>query len=96
MLMTVATHQTLEAISIIISLLLKAMLSLFTSCLTTVGDVVQLPSQLINTLSTITAYGSWIVGTDLLLILCACVTFWTTSKIVIGLFAYIWDLVPFT
>lgn len=69
---------------------------IFTSILTGIGNAVSLPSDLINVLATITGYGAWIVGSDLLLTIFACVTFWTSTKIVIGLFTYIWELLPLT
>lgn len=61
-----------------------------------VVSFLSLPVDLINVLSTITGYGSWVVGGDLLLIVLGCVVFWWGVKISIGLGVYIWRLLPFT
>ena len=57
---------------------------------------VTIPFDLMSTLGTITGFGSWIVGGDLLLLLVASVTFWTATKLSLGLALWLWKLLPFT
>lgn len=62
----------------------------------TLPHFVAIPSDLMMVLGNIMSFGSYIIGADLLLIFASCVTFWTTVKISLGLFLFVWDLLPFT
>jgi len=55
-----------------------------------------LPTQLISTLATITGYGAYVVGADMLVIICTVVMFWLGVKATLGLVLFIWRLLPFT
>lgn len=59
-------------------------------------EIVGLPTQFINTLSTIMCYGTWVVGLDIMVIFVTNVIAWWTIKFSIGLFVWIWELLPFT
>lgn len=59
-------------------------------------EIVGLPYQVINTLSTITVYGIWIVGADILGIFVSMIIGWWTVKLVVGLVVWIWELLPLT
>lgn len=58
--------------------------------------VITLPTQMISALATITGYGAFIIGSDLLLIFATVVTFWFTVKCTIGLIVFVWKLLPLT
>ena len=68
----------------------------FLDTLISTVSMVTLPIDMISALSTVSAYGSWIVGSDLLLLFATCVFTWTTIKIGIGLVLFVWRLLPFT
>lgn len=57
---------------------------------------VTIPTDLMSTIGSITGFGSWIVGGDLLLLLVGSVTFWTATKLSIGLALWLWKLLPLT
>lgn len=57
---------------------------------------VALPFQLVGALGSITGYGAYIVGGDLLLIFASVVAFWLTVKLLIGIILFIWRLLPLT
>ena len=59
-------------------------------------EIVHLPEQIIQTLSTIMAYGVWIVGLDVLGIIVTTVVTWWTIKFTVGLVVFIWELLPLT
>lgn len=61
-----------------------------------VGSSVDIPTNTIEVLSTITCYGAYIVGTDLLLLFFSCVVFWACVKMTVGLCIFIWKLLPLT
>lgn len=58
-------------------------------------SILTLPTDLISAISTLGAYGSWVVGSDLLMLVGACVFHWTTIKITCGLVLFVYRLVPF-
>lgn len=68
---------------------LKGLLSLVTS-------PIKLPIEMFSVLGNITSFGSWIIGSDLLLMFVSCVVFWTGLKITVGLAIFIWELLPLT
>lgn len=57
---------------------------------------ITLPFNLISTLATITGFGSYIVGADLLIIISGCILFWSGIKIVVSFVLFVWDLLPLT
>jgi len=57
---------------------------------------ITLPTQMISALSTITGYGAYVVGGDLLLIVSSAIGFWLTAKLTVGLILFVWRLMPFT
>lgn len=59
-------------------------------------EIVGLPFQYISTLSTITAYGIWIVGLDVMAIIVTTIVGWWTIKMTVGLVLWIWELLPLT
>lgn len=50
----------------------------------------------IKTLQAITCYGSYVIGSDMLLIVCTTIAFWLSVKIGLGLILFIWRLLPLT
>jgi hypothetical protein len=80
-------------------MIFETMLQFCTSLICTAVSlcgVITLPSNLLSTLQAVTCYGSYVVGSDLLLIFCSNVTFWLAAKVTIGLVLFIWRLLPFT
>lgn len=59
-------------------------------------EVIHLPEQFIKTLSTITAYGTWIVGLDILTLFVTMIVTWWTIKFAVGVVVFIWELLPLT
>ena len=59
-------------------------------------EFVALPTQLINTLLTITSYGVWIVGADIMALFTASVIAWWVIPMSIGLIIWIWERLPLT
>lgn len=63
---------------------------------TSLFSAVSLPTSMIGGLATITGYGAYVVGSDLLLIVASVITFWLSVKITVGIILFIWRLLPFT
>lgn len=59
-------------------------------------EFINLPTQLIGTLSTILAYGNWVVGIDIMALFVGSVVFWWVFKMSIGLIVWVWDRLPLT
>ena len=57
---------------------------------------VQIPEQGIAVLATVTAYGSYVVGADLLLCFASVVTTWMIFKFSVGIGLFLWRLLPLT
>lgn len=57
---------------------------------------IQIPKQGIEALATVTAYGSYVVGADLLLCFASVVATWMLMKITVGVGLFIWRLLPLT
>lgn len=60
------------------------------------ANAVAIPVNGIQTLATFTSYGSYIVGSDLLLTFCSVVLMWMTIKLSVGIGLFIWRLLPLT
>lgn len=59
-------------------------------------EMLSLPTQLISTLGTILAYGTWIVGIDVMAVFVGTVVFWWGIHLSIGLAIWLWKLLPLT
>lgn len=59
-------------------------------------EIVHLPYQFINVLSTILSYGIWIVGADVFGLFITSVVSWWVIKFTVGLVIWIWELLPLT
>lgn len=59
-------------------------------------EIFQLPTQFINVLTSILAYGNWIVGVDIMILFVGCVVFWWVFHMSIGLIVWVWKLLPLT
>ena len=56
----------------------------------------ELPLSLISTLSNILAYGTWIIGIDVMALFVGSVVSWWTIHMSIGLIVWIWERLPLT
>lgn len=59
-------------------------------------SLASIPVDMIKALQTVCAYGSWIVGADLLLVFASCVFVWTGVRIASGIVVFIWKMLPLT
>lgn len=59
-------------------------------------EFIGLPTQTIQTLTTILVYGNWIVGVDILALFASTVVFWWVFKMSIGLIVWVWEKLPLT
>ena len=59
-------------------------------------EIIQIPKQGIEALATVTAYGSYVVGADLLLCFASVVATWMLMKITVGVGLFLWRLLPLT
>ena len=59
-------------------------------------EIVGLPLQTINTLSTILVYGVWVVGADILALFVGFIVGWWGIKFLVGLVVWVWELLPMT
>lgn len=57
-------------------------------------EVLNLPYNLINTLSTILQYGTWVVGSDILLLFTGSVALWWGVKASIGIGVWVYEHIP--
>lgn len=57
---------------------------------------ITLPVGLVAPLGQVAKYGSYVVGSDLLLSVCVCVFAWMTVRLTAGLIIFVWKLLPFT
>lgn len=58
-------------------------------------EVVSLPLSLINTLYSIIAYGTYIVGADVMLVFASTVVLWWGIHLSIGLALWVYEKIPF-
>lgn len=61
-----------------------------------VFEFINLPIDLISTLYTITSYGVWVVGADVLLLFTTSVMGWLVFKSSVGLAIWLYKLLPLT
>lgn len=78
-------------------MIIEMLINYFVALLSLVIDgfnVVSIPFDLISSLSTFVSYGSFVVGADLLLIVCSNIVGWLSFKISAGIILFIWRLLP--
>lgn len=80
----------------VIKLLVSLVVDIMTSLFSGLSDVITLPVDFLKVLSTITGYGSYFVGGDLLLIFFSLILFWMSAKMILGLVVFVWKLLPLT
>ena len=59
-------------------------------------EIIGLPYQFINTLSTIFVYGTWVVGADIMALFVAQIVGWWIIKFTVGIVVWAWELLPLT
>lgn len=59
-------------------------------------EFINIPYQLMSTLSTILVYGNWVVGADIMILFVGSVVFWWGVHLSIGLAVWLWDKLPLT
>lgn len=59
-------------------------------------EFVNLPIQTIGTLTSILAYGNWIVGLDIMILFASSIIFWWVFHMSIGLIVWVWEKLPLT
>lgn len=80
-------------------MIIEGLISLFChafSLLLTPFEAISLPFNFINVLATISGFGTYLVGADLLIMIVGCVMFWTSVKVSVGIILFIWDILPFS
>lgn len=58
-------------------------------------DVFAIPTDLVSVLFSILCYGTWVVGSDVLLLCTGCITFWIGIRLSVGLAVWIYEHLPF-
>lgn len=76
-------------------LLVDLFFSIFRGLFSTL-EFVALPTQAISALSTITVYGVWVVGADILALFVGSIVFWWGVHMSIGLAVWVWEHLPLT
>lgn len=59
-------------------------------------EFVNLPTQLIQTLTTILAYGNWVVGIDIMALFAGSIIGWWAIDFTIGIAVWLWKMLPLT
>lgn len=80
-------------------MVIKAFLNLFVGAfkLAVSGfKTFNIPVSLVGNLAAFAKYGSYVVGSDLLLTFAACVFFWMSFKLTLGILIFFWKMMPFT
>lgn len=80
-------------------MILEILISIFSNLILGLLDlieVVSLPVDAISVLQTFCVYGSYVVGSDLLLVFSSVVFTWTMAKLSVGLALRIWEYLPLT
>lgn len=80
-------------------MIIEGLISMF--CNVIVGlfsalEVINLPFDMLSTLYSFLAYGTYICGADILLLFGASVMFWWGLNLSIGLLIWLWRLLPLT
>lgn len=82
----------------VILMILEGLINIFVSFIDFMisgVSVFTLPLDMISAVSTLGAFGSWIVGSDLLMMVGACIFHWTVIKITVGVVLFVYRLIPF-
>lgn len=58
-------------------------------------EVFEVPTDLVSVLYSILCYGTWVVGSDVLLLCTGCFTFWIGVRMSAGIALRVYDLLPF-
>lgn len=66
----------------------------FLSAVLSLASVIQLPTEAIGTLSTITGVASWIVGKDLLLLIFSNIIAWYGLRLGVAVIKFAFELKP--
>lgn len=80
-------------------MILEALIDLFVNFLLALLDTVNLvniPSDVVATLHEFAVYGSYVVGSDLLVLFATMIFTWAAAKLSVGLAIRIWELLPLT
>ena len=80
-------------------MILETLISLFSNFIQGLLDmvsIVSLPLDAIEVLHQVCVYGSYIVGSDLLMLFGSLVFTWTTAKLSVGVGIRLWELLPLT
>lgn len=59
-------------------------------------EFLALPTQTVSALTTILAYGNWVVGVDIMALFATSVIFWWVFHMSIGLIVWLWEKLPLT
>lgn len=80
-------------------MILEALISLFSNFIMGLLDLislVSLPMDAVGVLQTFCVYGSYVVGSDLLMLFASLVFTWTAAKLSVGLAIRVWEMLPLT
>lgn len=80
-------------------MILEGLINIFVSFLLGLLDslsILSLPLDMITVLHEFCVYGSYIVGSDLLMLFASLVFTWTTAKLTVGIGIRLWELLPLT
>lgn len=80
-------------------MILEGLISIFVNFLLSLLDgisIISLPLDMITLLSEFCIYGSYVVGSDFLLLFASTVFSWTSAKFLLGIGIRLWELLPLT
>ena len=80
-------------------MIIQGLVSMFVGILVKLLDFasfVSIPTDVITVLSTATVFGSYVVGSDIMVLFGTSITSWIAVKLSIGLALQVWKLLPFT
>ncbi len=78
----------------IIESIFNIIVGFLTTAINGLGGVVSLPIEVIEVLSTIWGYGTFILGSDIFVLCMSSFFFWFFARFTIGLLSFIWHLLP--
>lgn len=79
----------------ILEFVINIAVTMFKGVLSTFS-LLSLPVDMVATLANFLSYGNYVVGTDLLLLFSGSVFLWMGIKLSVGLFIFIWKMLPLT
>ena len=80
-------------------MILETLITLFSNFIQGLLDmvsIVSLPLDAIEVLHQVCVYGSYIVGSDLLMLFGSLIFTWTSAKLSVGVGIRLWELLPLT